>query len=832
MHLVALLLSLFLAAQETPEIARSLMEEADRARESNRLDEAAFKYKRVIDVWPALTTAYVNLGAVYFRQGKVAEAYDVFVRGAERATADKTLLMNAASTAQQLGKSAEALPYVDRALEKSARDADLHALRSTILRSLGRNEEALAAVQQAAQLAPNDAKIHFSIGNLLYQLGKKEEAIAAYRRATDLDRSLLRAYYNLGAVLYETGRYDDALKAYRVALPPVEQAFARGEAVDIIHAHAFANLGAIYLKQQKWPDAIAAYEKALRLAPDDTTAHYNLGFIYFTTGRNDRAEAEYRKALALDPALPLAYLHLGDMAFRAGRLDDAIKSFRDGMAYFDEPSKRMAVKTMARAQLARGDRAGARVSFEQAGDVQSLLTVARMNRQDRLFEDAEHALDRAQQAAPQSAVAGLERVLLARDAGDLAGERTALEALLARERPRPDLAPLRAELAAVMLRQNDLENARKQLDVVGFRQLAPIAAAVLDAREGKRDAAARALAQLPSPVARGDAGILLWQLGRAAEAKPHLAAARQALPEWTEVTLASGEIAVAEKRYDDAIDLLSPLKCDSSVCARAKQLVTYARAAIAPLEQPAAEPEPTSDEPRRTVVIFLPDERKLAESMPAVLGGLPIPLQPELFRRADDARAFIATNRERIGIVIANEEFLSNGFAPRYQFSRDGRRTYRRVVIVPAASSAKTLADLRGKTVSAVEALGDAGVPVTAHVIDDLTAAANVLYGRTDAALVSEANPLLADRAKDLRVIHTTPPLPLPVVAFAPMPDRDRTALDSGFRSVTGLSRIAVAAPPPVKRELPPLPPPPTLTLRVATEAPRIEIPENLFGEP
>jgi tetratricopeptide (TPR) repeat protein len=832
MHLIALVLSLFLAAQDTPEIARSLMEEADRAREANRLDDAASRYARVIEVAPMLTSAYVNLGAVYYRQGKVAEAYDVFVRGAERAPADKTLLMNAAATAQQLGKSAEALPYVDRALEKSARDADLHALRGTILRALDRNDDALAALQQAAQLAPNEAKIHFSLGNLLYQLQKKEEAIAAYRRATELDRTQLRAFYNLGAVLYETGRYDEALKAYRVALPPVEQAFARGEAVDVIHARAFANLGAIYLKQQKWPDAIAAYEKTLRLAPDDITAHYNLGFIYFTTGRNDRAEAEYRKALALDPALPLAYLHLGDMAFRAGRLDDAIKFFRDGMAHFDEPSKRMAVRTMARAQLARGDRDGARASFAQAGDLQSLLTLARMNRRDRRYEDAEHALDLAQQAAPQNAIAGLERVLLARDAGDLPGERAALEALLARERPRSDLAPLRAELAAVLLKQNEPENARKQLDVVGFRQLAPIAAAVLDARDGKRDAAARALAQMTSPIARGDAGILLWQLGRVAEAKPHLAAARQELPDWTEVTLVTGEIAVAEKRYDDAIDLLSPLRCDSAVCARAKQLVAYARAAVAPLEQPAAELEPTADEPRRTVVVYLPDDRKLAESMPAVLSGLPIPLQPELFRRAEDARAFIAANRDRVGIVIANEEFLADGFVPRYQFSRDGRRTYRRVVIVPATSSARSLADLRGKTISAVEALGDAGVGVTARVTDDLTAAANVLYTRTDAALVSEANPLLATRAKDLRIIHTTPPVPLPVVAFAPMPERDRTALDSGFRAVATLSRIAVAPPPMVKRELPPLPPPPTLALRVAMEAPRIEIPENLFGEP
>ena len=73
---------------------------------------------------------------------------------------------------------------------------------------------------------------------------------------------------------------------------------------------------------------------------------------------------------------------------------------------------------------------------------------------------------------------------------------------------------------------------------------------------------------------------------------------------------------------------------------------------------------------------------------------------------------------------------------------------------------------------------------MTTRVADDLIAAANALYGRTDAALVSESNPLLAEHARDLRVIHTTAPQPLPVIAFAPMPAADRTALDDALRAL------------------------------------------------
>jgi hypothetical protein len=485
---------------------------------------------------------------------------------------------------------------------------------------------------------------------------------------------------------------------------------------------------------------------------------------------------------------------------------------------------------------------------------------------------------------------------------------------------------------------------------------APEVTAVLDALDGKRDTAAKSLAQSASRIARGDAGILLWQLGMPSDAKPHLAIAHKAFADWSEVSLAAAEAAIDERRYDEAAESLDSLRCNSEawgrrsnstlelsigpaadVCGRAKKSLAVAllaqaadeldraakrqdeaaarrarvlaeRAAalderkqslalfirgtadlvagsdareslsraiagdlpaaiesIAKKNLEAAQPmkevaeEPTSSQPRHTVVIFLPDtpaetEKKLAESATAIVtsvaGASSLPLNTELFRRADDARAFIAANRERIGVIIANPEFIPREFAPRFAFSRDGRTTYVRKVIVPARSSAKSLADLRGKTISGSEVLGDDGVAVTARVADDLTAAANALYGRTDAALVSESNPLLIEHASDLRVIHTTAPQPLPVIAFAPMPAAERTALDDALRAISrpslaplqfsGVVRInepRVAA----KHEIQTLPasalglkldPPIALPLRVSVELPRVEIPEDLFGPP
>ena len=70
-----------------PEIARSLLEEADRAREAGRADDAIQKYRRVLEVAPELASAYVNLGALLHERGKSEEAYAVFVKGVERGNA-------------------------------------------------------------------------------------------------------------------------------------------------------------------------------------------------------------------------------------------------------------------------------------------------------------------------------------------------------------------------------------------------------------------------------------------------------------------------------------------------------------------------------------------------------------------------------------------------------------------------------------------------------------------------------------------------------------------------------------------------------------------------
>src|SRR5688572_11026324 len=578
------------SAQDMPEIARSLLEEADRAREAGRADDAIQKYRRVLEVAPELASAYVNLGALLHERGKSEEAYAVFVKGVEHVPADRTLLSNAAAVAQQIGKPAEALGYVDRAIEKKADDAALHSLRGTILRGLNRTDEALTALAKAIELAPDESRYHFSAGNLLYAAGRKDEAITAFQKAIDTDAKNLRAYYNLGAVLFDLGRFDEALKAYEVALAPVEQSFAKREKVDPIHARAYANLGAIYISQKQWPMAATAYEKALRLEPNTAALHYNLGFIHYNANRASEAEQAYRKALAIDPALPLAYVHLGEIALKRGDAAAAVRLLRDGMPRYDDAARRVALPILGRAELQRGDRAAAAVAFEEAlrnseADTGSLLQLIRIYRQDRRTSDASRIAEIAARVAPQDRQLAFERFLLAHSNGDVARERALSEEILNRDPNRRELWPLRANLVMLLMRQGEIAEARRQLDALlasappadpqtlsSLRtvralllasegkigdaerdQPAGALAGVLEGLAGRHAVAARILGQVPqNTLTRGNLGLAQWQLGRSKDALANLNAAAAAHPEWIDVGVAAGELALAERKIGRA----------------------------------------------------------------------------------------------------------------------------------------------------------------------------------------------------------------------------------------------------------------------------------------
>lgn len=198
----------------------------------------------------------------------------------------------------------------------------------------------------------------------------------------------------------------------------------------------------------------------------------------------------------------------------------------------------------------------------------------------------------------------------------------------------------------------------------------------------------------------------------------------------------------------------------------------------------------------RAMVVHLPEAPlesmgKLGEGVTQlasyVAANVPnLPLEVKAFRKSADASQFIAASGGNVALVACDAAFvldLPPGYDVVHRFVRGGRETRRKLIIVKRDSGLGSLADLRGRTLTVPMPEGPRTARYLSDVVfgreldvswfggvayetDDFTATASVLYGRTDAALVSEDNPLVASHLNDdLVEVYASDPVSMSVIA-------------------------------------------------------------------
>jgi tetratricopeptide (TPR) repeat protein len=124
------------------------------------------------------------------------------------------------------------------------------------------------------------------------------------------------------------------------------------------------NLGMSLAAQGRFAEAIAEHTAALRLKPDDATAHYNLGRALFNVGKLAEAEAAFVAALRIDPNLAEAHNNLGLTLARLGRFAEAIPEHR--AALYLKPHNARAHNNLGLALAASGQVAEAVEEYRAA----------------------------------------------------------------------------------------------------------------------------------------------------------------------------------------------------------------------------------------------------------------------------------------------------------------------------------------------------------------------------------------------------------------------------------------------------------------------------------
>jgi tetratricopeptide (TPR) repeat protein len=235
-----------------------------------------------------------------------------------------SLLLAEAEALLREGRVADAKKKIQEELQQNPANAEGYDLLGVVCVNDKDYPGALEAFQQALKLEPNSARTRNSIGNVYVAQGKLDLAEQEFRSVLRLAPANRDANYNLGLVLLAEGSPAKAILHFQRVRPAnLETRFnltraylqagrtAEGlksatelssENKDNVQLHF--TLGVLLASEKQYRAAQLELEKANALQPETLEILYNLGQAYLRTGEYAKAELALNRALKLKPDSP------------------------------------------------------------------------------------------------------------------------------------------------------------------------------------------------------------------------------------------------------------------------------------------------------------------------------------------------------------------------------------------------------------------------------------------------------------------------------------------------------------------------------------------------
>lgn len=307
-----------------------------------RFAEARAELETAIGLWPDLPRFYYTLGLVLKDEKKLSEAIDSFSKAISLAPDYANAYYRRGRAYSYIGELEKACSDLEEVikLDPEAHDA-LYNLGEVYI-PLRKWQEAEVAFLQYLTIKPNDPDAFYRMGLIFVgSSGDSEQAMENFQMAVDLDPGHMEARFQL-SLLHARKRYrepshrQEAITHLRSLIEIYEE---MGD-FDRIH-DAFFILGSVYDDDPDDADlAIAAYRSGLRLAEWSAEAHNNLGVLYSQKGAIDEAVKEFREAIRIDLEYESPYHNLAKVYFYQ-RNEEIVRDFQQWIEELPEMSARI-----------------------------------------------------------------------------------------------------------------------------------------------------------------------------------------------------------------------------------------------------------------------------------------------------------------------------------------------------------------------------------------------------------------------------------------------------------------------------------------------------------
>jgi tetratricopeptide (TPR) repeat protein len=170
---------------------------------------------------------------------------------------------------------------------RAPKSAEAHELKAESLEMEGKWDLAAKEYQKILELNPQMPGIHFRIGRLLLSAPNPpadvaEQAKTQFQQELAIDPSNAGAEYVLGELAREARQWDEAIAH-----------FTRAAKLDSTFGDAYLGWGVALISTKQFSQAVAPLEVAVKLEPQNPSAHYNLAIAYTRTGHKEEGEREF-----------------------------------------------------------------------------------------------------------------------------------------------------------------------------------------------------------------------------------------------------------------------------------------------------------------------------------------------------------------------------------------------------------------------------------------------------------------------------------------------------------------------------------------------------------
>jgi predicted O-linked N-acetylglucosamine transferase (SPINDLY family) len=256
--------------------------------QAGSLEQAADKYRFILEHEPTNFDALHLLGVVCMQQQDIARAEELLCQSLELRPEEPRALYHLASLQHDKGDLYQAEATYARILEITPGYSQALNNYAGVLSELGRKDEAIKVLSKAIVEDAHNTQAYKNIGQLLRQQGRHQEALVFLGEAVTQDPRYDEAYWELSQVLSDLGLEKEAMQALESSLQ---------EGKRDIPSHA--RLADLYLKAGALQDAIEQYSLGLELDPENPHMMNNLGLAYLRQGRVSQAMKAHRDAFEL-----------------------------------------------------------------------------------------------------------------------------------------------------------------------------------------------------------------------------------------------------------------------------------------------------------------------------------------------------------------------------------------------------------------------------------------------------------------------------------------------------------------------------------------------------